>query len=61
MRYCLKICQNQNLLFTNKITPNKNLERITKKIKDKYKKQQQRKNPIRKASQKAINWMKKSN
>ena len=39
--------------MSNKITPNKHLERIAKKIKDKYKKQQQRKNPIRKASKKS--------
>ena len=29
--------------MSNKITPNKNLERTAKKIKDKYKKQQQKK------------------
>ena len=49
--------------MSNKVTLNKNLERIAKKIKDKYKKHQQKKkkNPIRKASKKAINRMKKSN
>ena len=49
--------------MSNKITQNKNLERIAKKIKDKYKKQQQKKKkkPIRKAGKKAINRMKKSN
>ena len=49
--------------MSNKITPNKNLERTAKKIKDKYKKQQQKKkkNPIRKPNKKAINRMKKSN
>ena len=43
-----------------KIIPNKNLEKLAKKIKNKYKKQQQRKGPIKKASKKTINWMKNS-
>ena len=47
--------------MSNKIIPNKNLERIAKIIKDKYKIQQQKKNLIIKASKKAINWMKKWN
>ena len=37
-----------------KITPNKNLEKLAKKIKNKYKKQQQRKGLIKKASKKKL-------
>ena len=61
-KYCLKIFQTRicgkgqdfRETFQKKIKPNKNLERLVKKIKEKYQKQ-------KKASKKAINYMKKAN
>ena len=47
--------------LSKKIKPQKNLERIAKKIKEKYQKQKQKKDAIKKASKKAINYMKKAN